>query len=451
VLPAARCTYLLGNPPYAGKHLLSDEQREDLDLVMGQASRGGSLDYVTGWFVRAALYMAENPSIRGAFVATNSITQGEQVPALWPVLHSLGLHITFAWRTFNWTSEARGAAHVHVVIVGFGRFSDAPVATLYEYDADSGAAIGRPARGLNGYLAPGEEIYPAARSHPLDPATPPVVYGAKPADGGFLLLTADEANAIRDTEPIAASYIRPLMSATEFLNGRDRFCLWLADASPADIRGSDVLTERLASVRAFRLDSPKKQTQTMAELPGQFAEVRRPRTGFIFVPRHASAARRLIPMGFVSDEDDAVVHDSGAYIESDDIALFGLLQSEMFAVWQRTVGGRIKSDYRFNNKLVYNTFPFPELSESQRSRIGAATEAVLTARAAHAEASLADLYSPVSAPPDLVLAHRHLDSVVDAAFGRRSRPTETDRLAILFSRYRDAIHAGTIQEEASAA
>jgi hypothetical protein len=288
---------------------------------------------------------------------------------------------------------------------------------------------------LNGYLAPGPEAYPTARRSPLAATTPPVVYGAKPADAGNLLLTASEADEIRASDPIAGRFIRPLMSATEFLNGEQRYCFWLTDASPAEIGASRVLSDRIAAVHDFRRRSAKRHTREMADRPGLFAEVRRPAASFIFVPRHASASRRLIPMGFVPRTAEAIVHDSGAYIESDDLALFGLLQSQMFAAWQRTVGGRIKSDYRFNNKLVYNTFPFPELSGAAQREVGDAATRVLAARAAHDGASLADLYNPVSAPPELVLAHRALDEVVDAAFTSRRFLTEPDRLAVLFERY----------------
>ncbi len=435
LLPPERCTHILGNPPYVGKHLLSAEQKADLAASWGTHAAGGQLDYVTGWFVKAAEYMDGNPEMTGAFVATNSITQGEQVPRLWPSLHRLGLHITFAWRTFNWTSQARGAAHVHVVIVGFRRLGDAPLATLFEYDSTSGQTLAKGGQPLNGYLIPGSEVYPQASSRPLVDSVPPVVYGAKPADGGGLLLTSREAAEIRATDPTASGYIRPMLSATEFLNGEDRFCFWLADAEPGDLRRSPALRERLEAVRTFREASSKRQTREMAASPGLFSEPRRPHAKFIFVPRHASAARKLIPMGFVPEEQQAIVHDSGAYVEGATLDLFGLLQSEMFAVWQRTVGGRIKSDYRFNNRLVYNTFPFPSLSPKRRADIAEAAEAVLLARDEYPAASLADLYSPNSMPPALLAAHRELDARVDAAFGRRKRLSESERLALLFERY----------------
>ena len=368
---------------------------------------------------------------------TNSITQGEQVPALWPHLHQRGLHITFGWRTFDWTSEARGRAHVHVVIIGFQHSEAASRARLYEPSPDDGLALSREVPSLNGYLVAGSELYPRSRSTPIVPV-PPVSYGSKPADGGHLVLTSGEAREIEKTDPVAAKYIRPLLSCTEFLNGDDRYCLWLVDADPVDIGRSPELRQRLAGVRRFRESSKKTQTYLAAETPGLFAEIREPRSDFVFVPIHVSSERRLIPMGFVRKEANAVVHNSGAFIEDADLALFGLLQSEMFTAWQRVVGGRIKSDFRFNNRLVFNTFPFPDLTDKQRDHIESEAAAVIAARADH-RASLSDLYRTDGTPANLVSAHRRLDQAVDSAFGRRSAPSESERLAILFARYEDAL------------
>jgi N-6 DNA Methylase len=438
VLPPQKCSYILGNPPYAGKHLLNERQRANLSRVLERHELAGSLDYVAGWFSLAADYLAQNPAAQGAFVSTNSITQGEQVPALWPRLHDQGLHIRFAWRPFNWTSQARGQAQVHVVIIGFVHSPEPPAATLYEPSDDDEGSISSAVSGLNGYLVASGELYPVSRSRPLSDVAA-VVYGSKPADGGHLLLTPDEASEIRQRDSIAAKYIRPLLSATEFVNGKQRFCLWLQAVSPMDVGGSEELRRRLAAVRRFREGSSKSQTRLAAETPGLFAEIRVPTDDFIFVPIHVSSARRLVPMGFVTADQGAVVHNSGAFIEGADLALFGLLQSEMFAAWQRTIGGRIKSDFRFNNRLVYNTFPFPRLSDRQHDDIAAEAHSVLDARAAHPQTSLADLYRRDGTPSDLVLAHRRLDRVVDSAFGRRSTPTETERLSVLFARFEEGL------------
>lgn len=445
VLDPGECSYLLGNPPYGGKHLLDDGQKADLATVFEGHPQGGAMDFVSGWFKLAADYLAAgNGAARGAFVATNSVTQGEQVPVLWPTLHRAGLHINFAWRTFDWTSEGRGRAHVHVVIVGFVR-SEGPVSgTIYEFDSKDETTVASQARTINGYLVAFDEIYPASRSKQLADV-PPVVYGSKPTDQGHLLLTAGEAATVRGSDPIAARYIRPLLSTDEFLDGEERFCFWLVDADPADIRESPVLRTRLEAVRRFRQASKKAQTREKAEEPGLFAEIRTPQRDFIFIPIHSSGDRKLIPMDFVRAEVRAIVHNSGAFVESADLALFGLLQSEMFSTWQRVVGGRIKSDYRFNNRLVYNTFPFPELGDLQRSRIEEAASAVLQARSSHSGASLADLYDPLATPRDIVVAHRHLDRAVDLAFGRRKRLGEAERMTFLFDEHVRMLEAGQLK------
>jgi hypothetical protein len=434
VLSPDDCNYVFGNPPYAGKHLLTDDQRSDLQAAFRGVQQTGALDHVAAWFYIATDYVRANPGILGAFVATNSVTQGEQVPVLWPLLHRKGLHITFAWRTFEWRSEASGRAHVHVVIIGFAHLEQPPIGFLYE-EVEDGPPRATRVQSLNGYLIDAPEAYPSARGSPLA-GVPPVVYGSKPVDDGHLILSADEADEIRRKDPIAAAYIRPLYSAAEFLRGQDRYCLWLVDAEPHDVRRSPGLQRRLEGVRSYRTQSKKKQTQALAQTPGVFGEIRNPTGDFVFVPIHVSGNRRLIPMGFVSANERAIVHNSGAFIEDAGLALFGVLQSAMFTSWQATVGGRIKSDYRFNNKLVYNTFPFVELSNGQRARIEAAVLEVLDVRSAHPDASLADLYDVLATPADLVAAHRDLDRAVDAAFSpRRKFTTDADRLVHLMERY----------------
>jgi len=444
VLEPRQCSYLLGNPPYGGKHLLGEDQRADLAKVFADHPQKGTMDFVSGWFKLAADYLAAGDgTTAGGFVATNSVTQGEQVPALWPALHRAGLHINFAWRTFDWTSEARGRAHVHVVIIGFVHSATPVSGTIFEVDIETQTSIAREARTINGYLVAFDEVYPASRTKPIADA-PPVVYGSKPTDRGNLLLNAEEAAEIRKSDPVAGRYIRPLLSTEEFLDGVERFCIWLHDADPADLRKSPTLRTRLEAVKRFREESSKAQTREKAAEPGLFAEIRTPQQDFIFIPIHSSGDRKFIPMGFVRAEARAIVHNSGAFIETTDLAHFGMLQSEMFSIWQRVVGGRIKSDYRFNNRLVYNTFPFPEIGDLQRSRIEEAASAVLEARAAHDGASLADLYDPLATPRDLVHAHRELDRAVDLSFDRRKQLGETERMAFLFDEHVRLLEAGQL-------
>lgn len=445
VLDPRECSYLLGNPPYGGKHLLDDNQKADLATVFADHPQKGTMDFVSGWFKLAADYLAAGDgTAEGGFVATNSVTQGEQVPALWPTLHRSGLHINFAWRTFDWTSEARGRAHVHVVIVGFVHSQTPVPGTIYEFDAETETSVAREARTINGYLIAFDEVYPASRTKPIADV-PPVVYGSKPTDHGNLLLTAEEAAEVLRSDSVAAPYIRPLLSTEEFLDGVERFCFWLADADPSDIRQSPTLRARLEAVKKFRKESTKAQTRDKADEPGLFAEIRTPERDFIFIPIHSSGDRKLIPMDFVRAEAKAIVHNSGAFIETTDLALFGMLQSEMFSTWQRVVGGRIKSDYRFNNRLVYNTFPFPELGDLQRRRIEEAASAVLKARGAHDGVSLADLYDPLATPHDVMTAHRELDRAVDLAFDRRKRLGEAERMAFLFDEHVRLLKEGQLQ------
>ena len=441
LLPAEKCSFVFGNPPYVGKHLLTADQRSDIDAAFDGSRNSGTLDYVAGWFRTAARY-TQSTSIRGAFVATNSLTQGEQVPILWPHLHAIGMHIAFAWRTFEWRNDASGMAHVHVVIIGFENAMTEIPGDIYESPSDRASDDPPPARAgvINGYLIDAPETYPAARTSPIVNHVPAVVYGSKPVDSGHLLLTGEEASQLRTEDPVAAQFIRPMYSTTEFVNGRGRYCLWLENAAPNVIRSSPELRRRLEEIREFRRNSSKASTQLLAETPGVFGEIRNPTTDFIFVPIHVSGNRRLIPMGFVGAEERAVVHNSGAFIEGGDLALFGLLQSAWFTAWQAVVGGRIKSDFRFNNRLVYNTFPFPVLDEAQSERIGNGATAVLDARASHPSSSLADLYDPIAQPADLVAAHVDLDRAVDRVFNpAKRRWTDADRMSLLLERYSELL------------
>lgn len=435
VLSGSECSYVFGNPPFGGKHLLSTEQRQDMDRVFAGIRNSGALDYVSAWFFKAAEYMRGQTSA-AALVATNSITQGEQVPVLWPLLHSAGAHITFAWKTFNWNSEAPRAANVHVVIIGFSVLEQPETSrVLFEPIEPGQKVFARPVKTLNGYLVPSEEVYPVGRSRPLDVGVPPVVYGAKPVDGGNLILDEDEFESLRTNDDLASSYVHPMLSASEFLNGQSRYCLWLEDSNPIDITRSNFLLERLSAVRAFRLDSPKVQTRAAADKPGIFGEPRRPSGDFIFIPIHSSAARRIVPMAFVDADSEAIVHNSGAYVENATLELFGVLQSEMFAVWQRTVGGRIKSDYRFNNRLVYNTFPFPMELLHGDDDVCAVVREILELRSRFQDVPIGGLYMPLTMPPQLVDIHRQLDELIDRSFTRRRLSTETDRQVVLFSAY----------------
>lgn len=430
VLPADECSYLLGNPPFVAKKRRNPEQVEDMKGIFG----GGTvLDYVSAWFVKAADYIRSKPT-RVAFVATNSIVQGEQVPALWPTLLNVGVRVDFAHRSFRWTSEARGRAAVFVVIIGFSDGGKRARKLLYDYErATVDEPQERAATQINPYLADAPaDVIPIRSRTPMLPV-PAGRLGNMPNDGGHLLLDEEARDALFANDPIASKYVRFLLGADGMLDGKQRWCLWLANADPTDLRSSSELRTRIEKVRDYRLDSTRAATKSLAGTPALFGEIRQPIARYICVPRHTSASRRYIPMVFA--EPDTIAHDSTLTIQTDDLYIFGLLHSAMWMAWVRAIGGRIKGDYRVSNGFVYNTFPWPDAPTGPaRQRIADAAEAVLTARDAHPGSNLDDLYDPLTTPPDLVKAHRELDRRTDALFGRGSFD-EVTRLALLLRRY----------------
>jgi hypothetical protein len=430
-LPASECSYLLGNPPFVAKKRRNAEQVEDMALIFGGTT---VLDYVAAWFVTAARYVKGHP-VRAAFVATNSIVQGEQVPALWPALLDQGIRIDFAHRTFRWTSEARGRAGVYVVIIGFSDGGQRPVKLLYDYEKPtSDDPHERVAQQINPYLADAPaNVIPKKRSAPLLPV-PEMRFGSMPNDGGHLLIndrpTRDELVA---TDPIAKKYVREMLGAEGMLDGHLRWCLWLVDADPADIQASTELRRRVSAVKDYRERSKRPTTNELAAVPALFGEIRQPSSAYLCVPCHTSASRRYVPMVFT--DAATIAHNSTLTNENADMWLFDLLHSAMWMAWVRAIGGRIKGDYRISARLVYNTFPWPDPpTTAAKRRVVDAAQAVLDARAAHPTSTLAELYDPLSMPLDLVSAHRQLDRGTDALYGRGSFD-EAARLATLLKRY----------------
>lgn len=431
VLPAAECDYVLGNPPFVGKKARTAEQASDMRQVFGTLTGTGALDYVCCWYRRAAEYIAGH-GILAAFVSTNSITQGEQVGVLWPRLLSLfGLTIHFAHRTFSWTSEARGRAHVHVVIVGF-TVGNAREKRITDYNRD-GERIGTfVVAHISPYLAEGSDRTLANRSRPLADV-PRMSFGSMPNDGGFLILD-DEARAeavSRDGR--VGAFIRPLLSAQQYLNGEQRWCLWLRDAAPGDIQRIAFIRERVASVRAYREASGRRTTRQLAGFPALFGEIRQPETDYILVPRHSSERRDYIPMSFF--DRTHIVSDSCLSVPGGTRYHFGILHSAVHMAWVRHVCGRLESRYRYSVKLVYNNFPWPAPSDAHKRRVEQAAQGVLDARARFPEATLADLYDPLSMPPVLRRAHLALDRAVDRAYRTQPFPDERRRFEYLFEQY----------------
>jgi len=421
VLPTEQCSYVLGNPPFIGKHLLTKEQDDERQFIWEGISGTGFLDYVTCWYKKAAQYI-QGSRVRVAFVSTNSITQGEQAGILWTHLlarHTIKIH--FAYRTFPWESEARGKAHVHVVIVGFAAF-DVEKKVVYEL-SDSNTVTSESARNIGPYLINSDDIALPIRKNPIC-RVPPIINGNKPADGGFLIVEEKERNTVLTENPEIAPWLKPFVSADEFINGRLRWVLWLQDVPPETIRRSPGVIKRIAGVRAFREKSKKLSTKQKAFSPTVFDQIRQPTSRYLLIPRHSSENRKYIPIGYFNP--DVIISDSCTAIPNASLFEFGVISSLMHVSWTRLVCGRIKSDFRYSNKLVYNNFPWPQNpTDKQRFAVEAKAQIVLDIRAKYYNSSLADLYDPLTMPPDLVKSHDQLDRAVELCY--RSKPFQSDR------------------------
>ena len=424
--------YILGNPPFVGKHLQNEGQKADAALIFDNVGSAGLLDYVSCWYVKAAQYI-QGTQIKVGFVSTNSITQGEQVGILWnELLNTYHVKIHFAHRTFQWNSEARGMAHVHVVIIGFACF-DTDSKIIFDYEDNQNTAHQIKAANINPYLAAAPDVIISSRSRPVC-RIPKMDYGSKPVDDGNLILSDEEKIALLNLEPQAEPYVRPLLSAKEFLHDARRWCLWLPDISPHDLRQMPLVLERVNKVKNFRLQSKKIPTQKNAETPTLFAEIRQPDSNYILVPRHSSENRKYIPIGFFDKQ--YIVSDSCQAIPDAKLYHFGILTSIMHMTWVKHVCGRLKSDYRYSKDIVYNNFPWPEEpANGLAAAVEEKAQAVLDARNHFPECSLADLYDPVAMPPVLVKAHNELDRAVDKCYRGQAFSSEMERLEYLFQLY----------------
>lgn len=436
VVPRERLSYILGNPPFVGKHYRSEAQRDDLIAAFENLKAAGDLDFVAAWYIKA-LRMMQGTGVEAAFVSTNSITQGEQVPVLWPELYRLGAYVRFAHRTFQWNNEAKGVAAVHCVIIGL-TLSKPDACRLFEYDELCGAPRETSHAQISPYLTPGPPVVIGKRQRPLVQNLPVMRCGNKPSDGGHLLLTPDERDKLLAKEPGAARYVRRFVGSEEFINNVDRYCLWLADASPHELRSLPEVMHRIDSVRAFRLRSTAAPTRNAAQTPGRFFFVSQPAFDYLLVPEVSSERRFYVPIG--RSTPDLVASNKIYVVAPASLELLGILQSAMHMAWMRTTAGRLKSDYQYSATMVYNTFPWPiEATHAHRAAIESAAQAVLDSRAKFPDASLADLYDPLTMPPELVKAHQALDRAVDAAYvpsgGKRSWVSDAERMAFLFTLY----------------
>ena len=439
VCPPSPSVRIVGNPPFIGQYMRSEEQTDDLRLVWGDGY-DGYLDYVTGWFIKASSYFQSVPNGgRFAFVSTNSIAQGAPVAALFRPLLEGGWRIRFAHQTFAWTSEAPGAAAVHCVITGFDRGEPHEKArpVLFTYSTLKAQPEALPVDHINPYLVEGPDIFVDKRTTPLAPILPAVRFGSKPADGGNLIVEMEDYREFLE-DPIASKYLRPFSNARELLHGLNRWCLWMAGSNfdSRDIQRSLLLKERVSACKEFRLNSRKKATNESAKTAHLFQENHQPTVPFVAIPRVISESRHFYTVAHLDEE--TIASDALFTALDPDGFLFAIISSSMFITWQRAVGGHMKSDLRFSNKIVWNTLPLPEVSDKLRTEIIAAGQGVLDARAEQPGASLADMYNPLAMAPSLLKAHRVLDRAVDRAFGAK-KPLETneERLALLFKRYQE--------------
>lgn len=454
VLPAANCSFVLGNPPFLGKQHQSTEQKADVAPLFDQLEGGGVLDFVAAWYIKAANYLrsveAGQSSPRCAFVSTNSIIQGEQVGVLWSWMLSQNMHIRFAHRTFRWSNEASGKAAVHCVIIGFG--TEIPTnRVIYEYDDVNSEPHATPASNINPYLVDAiNVVLPSRRTSICDVL--PIVFGSMANDGGHLFLDNAEKATLLAECPAAAKWIRPFLGADEFINNIPRWCLWLKDCPPAELRSMPAVMARVQKVKENRSASNRPTTKALSTTPTLFGEIRQPTGEYLLIPRHSSERREFIPIGFLPPE--VIVGDANLCVPNAKLFHFGIMTSRMHMAWVKYVCGRIKSDYRYTNSIVYNNFPWPELPKNEAktalagvsiayTAIENAAKTVLYERAKHQTgdnpASLADLYDPLTMPPALLKAHQKLDAAVDKAYeasgGKKAYKSDAERVAFLFDLY----------------
>ena len=438
LLPPVECSYVFGNPPFVGAKFQSPEQRQRVQQVAALGGSGGTLDYVAAWFIRAGEYAQQgNPRI--GFVATNSITQGEQVAQLWPILFNrCRLDIAFAHRTFAWGSDARGKAHVHVVIIGLDKREATPrEKRLFAYPDIHGEPEETNLAAITPYLFDGgglanPHLVVGTASQPIN-GLAKLVTGSQPIDGGLYILNEDQRTKLLEECPEAEPYIRPFVGSQEYLNGKKRWILWLGEAPPNLLRQAPALRERVAAVRALRKKSNRASTQALADTPTLFQINLIPDAPFLVVPEVSSERREYVPIGWL--EPPVVPSNLVRVLVNATKPTFALLTSAMHMAWMRHFGGRLGSSYRYSIGVVYNTFPLPPVSEQDLQRLAPHADAVLAARANHPNATLADLYDPDATPPDLRRAHSALDHAVDSLYRRAHFASERERVEHLFALY----------------
>ena len=421
--------YIMGNPPFVGARWMSKEQKQDVIDIFGPKWKNvGNLDYVCCWYKKAAELMHSQSDIKVAFVSTNSITQGEQVAILWRNLfEQYHLRIAFAYRTFQWDSDAEMKAHVHCVIVGFTIDEDNTSKTIFLNESQSVQA-----ENINGYLLDAPNVWIESRNKPLCDV-PEIGMGNQPIDNGLYLFTDDERVEFLKKEPKAQSYFHHWYGADEFINNKIRWCLWLGDCTPAELRSMPLCYERVLKVRKYRLGSTRSSTIKLADNPTHFQTENMPKGNFIVIPEVSSGRRHYIPIGYM--DDSVLCSNKLRLMPQANLFYFGVLTSKVHNAWMRVVCGRLKSDYSYSINIVYNNFPWPNPTEVQKAKIEQTAQAILDARAKYPDSSLADLYDELTMPLELRRAHQENDKAVMAAYGFKPNMEESEIVAELFRLY----------------
>ena len=433
IVPKEKLSYIMGNPPFVGYSLQSKEQKADiLSIYVDEKGKpyktAGKIDYVAGWYFKASSLM-HSTGIQTAFVSTNSITQGEQVASVWkPLFERFGVHIDFAYRTFQWDSEATLKAHVHCIIIGFSTIHNNVEKRLYNTEKNSYKI----AKNISPYLVNSPNIFIESRKKPICNVSE-MVKGSIPVDDGNFFLTAEEKSIFLKAEPQVQKYIKKFYGAREFLHNEERWCLWLLNATPNDLKSMPKVMERVKNIKNFRLKSTKLATQKFADYPTRFMEIRQPTTEYIVMPSHSSGNRRYIPIGF--ENADVICGNANFLVPNATLYHFGVLTSNVHMAWTRFVCGYLGTSYRYSNTIVYNNFPWCNPTLEQKERIERTASAILNARNLYPTCTLADLYDELTMPPELRKAHQQNDLAVLTAYGFDKKITESECVAELMKMY----------------
>lgn len=435
VVPKSKLNYIMGNPPFVGARLMGKEQKADVNTIFPGWKNAGNLDYVCCWYKKAADIM-QGTSVRSALVSTNSVSQGESVANLWKPLFDAGVHIDFAYRTFRWDSEAKIKAHVHCVIIGFSVAASSTPKKLFDGDRY------QVANNINGYLLDGENVFVESRSKPIC-NVPEIGMGNQPIDNGQYLFEKEDMEAFIKKEPSAVAYFHPWYGAKEFISQKPRYCLWLGECSPAQLKQMPYCLERVHAVKEYRESSTRASTVKMAMKPTRFQTENMPKGHYVVIPEVSSEKRRYIPIGYL--DDSKLCSNKLRLVPSATLFIFGVLESNVHMAWMRCVCGRLKSDYDYSIKIVYNNFPWPAPTEQQKAKIEQTAQAILDARALYPDSSLADLYDDLTMPPELRKAHQANDRAVMDAYGftkgTAARTSESACVAELMKLYQQKVSA----------